>query len=94
MHKRVGDIEEFEFDRLETCPVEVDNNNKSLCIVSTTNQQLHISILISGWLKDERYDLLHTSYWHLSVVYSVTSTNKINMNKLSVAFANVKTQIL
>lgn len=68
MHKRVGDIEEFEFDRLETCPVEVDNNNKSVCIVSTTNQQLHISILISGWLKDERYALPHTaSYLHLKV---------------------------
>lgn len=61
MHKRVGEIEEFEFDRIETCPVEVDNNNKSVCIVSPTNQQLHISILISGWLKDERYALLHTT---------------------------------
>lgn len=53
MHRRVGDIEEFEFDRLDLD--EADNNNMAVVTEDSTRcRQLHISILISGWLKDER----------------------------------------
>lgn len=50
MHKRVGEIEEFGFDRME----QSDNNNEPESM-GPICQQLHISILISGWLKDDGY---------------------------------------
>jgi len=40
MHKRVGDIEEFQFHKLPTN--------------TTTDVHLHITIVISGWLSDEK----------------------------------------
>ncbi|XP_054276906.1 transmembrane and coiled-coil domain-containing protein 4-like isoform X1 [Macrosteles quadrilineatus] len=56
MHKRVGEIEEFEFDRLDV--EQMDNNNEPPEVPETITrcQQLHISIVISGWLKDEGAD--------------------------------------
>lgn len=41
MHKRVGDIEEFEFHKLS-----VDERKGDV--------HLHITIVISGWLSDEK----------------------------------------
>lgn len=41
MHKRVGDIEEFEFHKLS-----IDTE--------TGDVHLHITIVISGWLNDEK----------------------------------------
>lgn len=41
MHKRVGDIEEFKFNKLSTD-------------TQTGDIHLHITIVISGWLQDEK----------------------------------------
>lgn len=41
MHKRVGDIEEFQFYKLPTD-------------TETGDVHLHITIVISGWLNDEK----------------------------------------
>lgn len=49
MHKRVGDIEEFEFHKLSTD-------------IETGDVHLHITIVISGWLNDEK-ESSYTQPW-------------------------------
>lgn len=49
MHKRVGDIEEFEFHKLSIG-------------VETGDVHLHITIVISGWLNDEK-ESSYTQPW-------------------------------
>lgn len=54
MHKRVGDIEEFEFHKLPTdSPVE--------------DVHLHITIVISGWLNDEKESSYSQPWQYLRV---------------------------
>lgn len=51
MKKRVGEIEEFAFGPLTLKPrssVGQSNNNRAFI-----TQQLHISIVVSGWLSDD-----------------------------------------
>lgn len=52
MRKRVGDIEEFEFHELNPVSKEalVDGANKSI----DTLKELHVTIVISGWIKSTR----------------------------------------
>lgn len=51
MKKRVGEIEEFAFGPLTLKPqANVGSNNNNRAFIT---QQLHISIVVSGWLADE-----------------------------------------
>lgn len=53
MHKRVGDIQEFEFHELNpvvSSEALVESVNKSI----NTLKELHVTIVISGWIKSTR----------------------------------------
>lgn len=53
MKKRVGEIEEFAFGPLTLNPASSSNSNNNNRAFIT--QQLHISIVVSGWLSDDAY---------------------------------------
>lgn len=55
MKKRVGEIEEFEFESL------------TLSSYGTVDQQLHIAIAITGWLNDNEVDNVVRPWQSLSV---------------------------
>ena len=52
MHKRVGDIEEFEFRELrpETENDEADDSSQTM----SSPKELHVTIVISGWIKNKK----------------------------------------
>jgi len=52
MHKRVGDIEEFEFRELRSETTE-DKSDDS-CQIMSTPKELHVTIVISGWIKNKK----------------------------------------
>lgn len=58
MHKRVGDIEEFEFHKLSTD-------------TKTGDVHLHITIVVSGWLTDERESSYTDPWKYLKVKTSI-----------------------
>ncbi len=51
MRKRVGDIEEFEFHELNPVGTEESSQSQEINIV----KELHVTIVISGWIKNTRY---------------------------------------
>lgn len=53
MHKRVGDIEEFEFHQLNPI-VSSETSTKSADKSINTSKELHVTIVISGWIKNIR----------------------------------------
>lgn len=52
MHKRVGDIEEFEFREL--CPEATRNKSDHLTQTMSSPRELHVTIVISGWIKNKK----------------------------------------
>lgn len=58
MHKRVGEIEEFAFGYLAplTDKDESSRSNKSKTEETHIKRHLHITIAVSGWLRDEKPD--------------------------------------
>lgn len=50
MHKRVGDIEEFEFHELNLATSKLDANTS--CPSLKKPKELHVTIVISGWIKN------------------------------------------
>lgn len=56
MHKRVGDIEEFEFHELRSLNSPEVSDIKGVSI--NTLKELHVTIVISGWIKSTRYFLI------------------------------------
>ncbi|XP_075236400.1 transmembrane and coiled-coil domain-containing protein 4-like [Lycorma delicatula] len=55
MHRRVGEIEEFAFGYLSPACHDSDDDKSKINIVPI-QQQLHITIAVSGWLKDDCED--------------------------------------
>lgn len=52
MHKRVGDIEEFEFHELNLATSKLDANTS--CPSLKKPKELHVTIVISGWIKNTK----------------------------------------
>nr|XP_018904904.1 PREDICTED: transmembrane and coiled-coil domain-containing protein 4-like isoform X2 [Bemisia tabaci] len=70
MHKRVGDIEEFEFKYLTNNQQlrslqNVPSGSKESILSTDMESQLHITIAITGWLKDEAEDNFSRPWAHL-----------------------------
>ena len=63
MHKRVGDIEEFEFHELctEVIVEKVDDFRQTM----STPKELHVTIVISGWIKNKTYGQKCLASWTL-----------------------------
>lgn len=60
MHKRVGEIEEFAFGHLTPLRDKVEGSDSSESTSSSktaetqSKHHLHITIAVSGWLRDEK----------------------------------------
>lgn len=59
MHKRVGEVEEFSFGLMSPLQSEFKRNNSNEGISSsetaeTQIKHLHITIAVTGWLRDEK----------------------------------------
>ncbi|XP_065201540.1 transmembrane and coiled-coil domain-containing protein 4-like isoform X2 [Planococcus citri] len=77
MRKRVGDIEEFEFHKLEPLTEAGNDNTDAEAVTSTdsdtadksinTLNELHITIAVSGWIKDKNDENYIKAWSHLFV---------------------------